>query len=430
MSQPDGSIKKVKEHGLQKYPTLSTRVVAKLKHGPTNRDLIFVGVASGVRDDLQVNSNRMFITTVSNDSPYFQEYQSDGSWTETSGVSVVEVADVNGDGYEDFFLVLREKLRLFVQNNDGRFVEERLRTARYGAGTKLRDVKYGVVGQNDDIPDLITVEGYESGEYYLKIYCGIRGPPYMDFETPCYVLELPRSPRGVEILDVNGDGIPDIYVTQSNEDGQDQYCALKRTDLNDFWWQDYPVNSTIGPPPPDWLPPIDAAFDFLLVGGSSTATKNSNGSHLAFRIIKMNFRGRGCGSWVKRFGSKQSLMVPRARARHAGYNYLYSWKAPPTPVPPIPVPPIPVPPTPAPPIPTPPPTTSDKKENRLKRKRAAAKKRKKEKRIKAKRKRPKKNKKRKNTMTKRRNTMTNKNRKRKNTTKNKRRNKRQRANNP
>lgn len=99
LTNANGSLRKVADHGLQKYPTLSTRAAAKLRHKQSKSpNLVFVGVMNIVREDGKVNSNRMFKTTGGR-YPYFQELM--GPWTKYNDVMRAIVADVNMDGLDE-----------------------------------------------------------------------------------------------------------------------------------------------------------------------------------------------------------------------------------------------------------------------------------------------------------------------------------------
>lgn len=69
----------------------------------------------------------------------------------------------------------------------------------------------------------------------------------------------------------------------------------------------------------NWLPPIDYACDYLFV--------NNGGYKPSFQMVKMDFKGRGCGSWAWKFLNEQTLILPKGRFIHAGYNYLLEWTA-------------------------------------------------------------------------------------------------------
>lgn len=114
----------------------------------------------------------------------------------------------------------------------------------------------------------------------------------------------------MEVLDINRDGILDVYISQADE--TKGYCGAKRSGVNKY----YPNKGMF--PWVDWTPPVDEARDILLVG--------RKGKKLSFRKVMMNFKGRGCGNWVKKFGNDdQTLLVPKGRVIHAGYTYLLQW---------------------------------------------------------------------------------------------------------
>lgn len=72
LTQKDGSLKKVRHHGLHKYPTMATRVVTKLRH-KSGAALIFVGTSGKIRKDKKTNAHRMFLHLKTGKAPYFRE---------------------------------------------------------------------------------------------------------------------------------------------------------------------------------------------------------------------------------------------------------------------------------------------------------------------------------------------------------------------
>lgn len=223
LTRDDGSLHKVLKHGLQKYRTLSTKLIAKLKSAATGAHLVFIGVANKKRPDKRVNSNRMFRHLKTGKAPYFVEHF--GPWVKYNDVTAITVARINADAYDDFITCGdQSKPRMYVQNRYGRFNEIRIPTNKYIGSKGWRDVLVGRVTRNQR-PDLITIEGSYKDPSYLRIYKGIRKRPFFDFSKPYYSKRMPNAASGLEILDVNQDGWKDIYVTQANEERG--YCAGK-----------------------------------------------------------------------------------------------------------------------------------------------------------------------------------------------------------
>lgn len=307
----------MQNHGLHKYLTLSTRVAAKLTHA-SGTNLIFIGVFDKERTDNRVNSNRMFRTLETGMPPYFAEL--DGPWTKYNDVMSATVGDVNGDGLQDLITCGRNGGRphIYVQKENGAFYEVRIPPEMYGFGrqrTSWRNVEIGyVTGRHR--PDLVTVEGYGTDPAYLRIYRGIAEAPFFDFDgKPYFERMLPYAAPGVSIVDVNGDGYKDIYVTQADETSG--YCSVWGKEVSGYWSPDKPWPSS------DWVPPVDEASDLLFVGGFRT--ERDEGEKLTFRSVPMREKLRGCGWWTWKFGNQHTLVVAEGRIIHSGYSYLLEW---------------------------------------------------------------------------------------------------------
>lgn len=96
LSKPDGTLRKIATHGLQKYPWMSTRLTTKLKHAPGGQ-LIFVGTNGRQRPDGRKNAHRMF--KVTGKAPWFQELG--GPWIKEFNVICAVTADINMDGLDE-----------------------------------------------------------------------------------------------------------------------------------------------------------------------------------------------------------------------------------------------------------------------------------------------------------------------------------------
>jgi len=42
-------------------------------------------------------------------------------------------------------------------------------------------------------------------------------------------------------------------------------------------------------------------------------------------MVLVDFQGRGCGGIVRHFGDRQTLIVSKGSAQHAGWQYLFKW---------------------------------------------------------------------------------------------------------
>ena len=292
-----------------------TRIAAELRHA-NGANLIFIGTTKRKRSDGLTNTHRMFLNLRSGKAPYFKEVH--GPWVKQHYTALCAVAaDINGDGIDDLIVCKKKGFpHMYLQNRKGQFT----RVPKHQYIGKKSHVGYwrnARVGRltNDSMPDLITVEGRGAGPHYLHIFKGKKTPPYFSFENPYQIMKLPHASLDLELLDVNKDGIKDIYVSQANE--KRGYCAAdKGKNILSF----IPNRGKGGMPPPNWLPPKDKALDLLLVG-------RMRKEELSFKKVKMKaFRGRGCVGLTRKFGSNsQSLIVAEGRAIHNGYNYLLEW---------------------------------------------------------------------------------------------------------
>lgn len=197
----------MRRHGLQKYPTLSARALALIRHGKTGANLIFVGVARAEkpRRDGKENTNKMFMHLRTGKPPYFREFP--GPWTKPPYYSAeaVTVADINGDGLDDFIVCASfnsqkrrfiEKnpdqkagqARMYVQQSKGTFLEVKIPFNDF-VGT-WRDVRVAHIRKRRS---LITVEGIRKSKPYVRIFKGISKAPYFDFSKPIYSLRLPHA---------------------------------------------------------------------------------------------------------------------------------------------------------------------------------------------------------------------------------------------
>jgi len=292
-------------HGLQKYPSLSTRLATTLRR----RDgitLIFVSGNGKKRKDGKTNANRMFRTLRTRQPPYFKEVR--GPWIETLHATCVVTADVNGDGTDDLILCNNKgEARIFVQSKKGNF--RKLNLPDTGNVRGWRNVRVGPIlngGKQD-----IAVVGAGTDSSYLKIFRSISKPPYFDFRKPAYATRFPHATPDLEFVDVNNDKILDIYVTQADE--ARGYCGTTSSDLVKKYWGGR-VN-----PDSSYVPPVDKARDVLMVGGKY------NGGKFGFRKVKMRHARPGCGGILERFGSYQKLVVAQGREIHLGYNLLLEW---------------------------------------------------------------------------------------------------------
>jgi hypothetical protein len=309
ITEEDGSLIKVLEHGFQKYPTLRTRVMAKL-NGAKGSQLIFVATDGNIREDGQTNLHRMFRVTNASAS-YFEEVQEDnGPWLVPSKAHSVKIADINNDGLDDMIICNCEaSAMIFVQNEDETFTNVPLTGSRTRNWRNMRVAD--VTG--DGILDMIVTTGYrwdQLQQLKLIIFKGSVTAPFFE-ATPYYERLLNYAAPNVEILDVNDDGLLDIYVVQADETTGGTYCGNGFDFV--FWTGNpgpYPHNAS-------FVPPLDYAQDILLVG-----TENDTSP---FEVVMMEHSEPGCGYWAEAFGDKKTMILGQGEFDRVGHNLLLEW---------------------------------------------------------------------------------------------------------
>jgi len=296
--------------------TQSPRITRKLRHYKSKMDVVFVATSGIRREDGRINAHRMFVNHTPKRPWTLREYP----------VNAVVVGDVNADGADDLIVMEREgNAQMYVQNKKtGKWGRPGL-VSLVSRPKMLKDWRNARVGfvTRQQLPDLVVVTGswldvQNSGNggvprdgYWLRIFQGTKDPPYFQFDKPYYSLQLPYAAPDIELVDANQDGMPDIYVLQTDETRG--YCAARKGDQAEYWGGKSPN------PPVQWTPPLDAAPDFLLLGA-----EGMNG-RVGFRKVLINYRGNGCGNIAERFGGNTTLLVSRGRQLHNGYTYLLKW---------------------------------------------------------------------------------------------------------
>jgi len=261
LTLPDGQLSKVERHGLQRHPSLSTTVAARLTHRATRDALVFVGTRGKPRDDMKATEHRMF--RVTGEAPeYFEEVPGcvpfvwgmmcakkcfsyycvvllpceltpihfsvplfsrcalcrlkKRPWNKQYHAICAVPADVNGDGIQD--LIVCDKTgtgHIYIQQLNGQFHE--LQLPNSPNLKPWRNVRVGrVTKRSTTRPDLIVVEGHKDEPAFLRIFAGIDRAPWFNFHRPFLVESLPHAAVDLEILDVNQDNIKDICKLGGN----------------------------------------------------------------------------------------------------------------------------------------------------------------------------------------------------------------------
>ena len=186
LTQPDGSLQKVFNHGLQKYPSSSTRKAVVLKHA-SGSNLIFVGNNGRKRSDKRTNANRMYRNLLTGKPPYFVELQ--GPFNKLFDVTCAVAGDLNADGLDDLIVCENKNLpRIYLQTMTGQFREVKLPThnVKQSHLGNWRNVRIANI-TNSRLPDIVAVEGEGTDEpAYLHVFGGKVKPPYFRFHRPVY----------------------------------------------------------------------------------------------------------------------------------------------------------------------------------------------------------------------------------------------------
>eukprot|EP00934_Nitzschia_sp_Nitz4_P000350 Nitzschia sp. Nitz4//scaffold448_size7865//726//2399//NITZ4_009143-RA/size7865-processed-gene-0.4-mRNA-1//-1//CDS//3329552065//350//frame0 len=305
LTQANGSLTKVLQHGLEKYITLRGRFLAAVKNEADEGNIQHVihVVDSRPRDDGAFNSHALY--RVQKDFPYFQEVYFP---KEGHGIpSHIKVVDWNQDGREDFIIFQdgNHWALFFEQQEGGRFknieIPQNANTKNWFTGD-VADVN------GDGILDLVVAKfkwGPMSSK--LQVHLGIDDAPWKFDSMPYYSFELPYKTADLVIFDANQDGIPDVYVVQTNF-SKGQYCGDEIVGL----WK---IEKA-----PTFVAPRETAHDVVFLG------KGYNDQmELRFLPVEMPYEISGCGHLVAQFGDSKTLALTNSNGGHLGASAILSW---------------------------------------------------------------------------------------------------------
>lgn len=314
-----GNLVKVLEgHGLQKYPSMRSRLIVSLK-GADGSQLVFIATKGIPRRDHKTNVHRMFRLTNStekspvhgyNQSFFFEEVKGT-VWQRNSIVACLLKVDLNQDGIDDILICNDKSATLmFLQNPDSSW------TNLPASGTwsqNWHNARFADI-TGDGFPDLIVV-GWNAS---IRIFQGSPTYPHFDFDNhPYYERFLPYSATDVEVLDVNGDGLIDLYVVQVDVTKNATNYCFNGFFKPKYWWG-FPSPQS----PVNYTPPLDNAHDLLLLG--KTRVANFSAEDL-FDEVFMNHAKPGCGFFLERFGSNRTLILGQGNHAQPGHNLLLQW---------------------------------------------------------------------------------------------------------
>jgi hypothetical protein len=293
-------------HGLQKYPTMRNRVAVTVRNKAGESEYVFMGTLGTRRVDGATNLHRMFRNVYSAPDvfPYFVEVP--GPWIQQGlfSATCAIAGDINRDGREDLVVCNGSPegpALLALQGANHSFVKVPLGGTKAGVNKYLKhwwNARLFDVTM-DGLLDLVVVTTYPSR---LWIFRGTRGSPFFDFRRPIFEQRLKYMATDVEVLDVNKDGVADIYVVQMDwEVGK--YCG--------------PNGRTIQLPA-DVVPPRDQANDLLLVG------KVRKNRRVQFRTVVLQHAQPGCG-WIAERWDDRTMLVSEGSFSRSGYQLLLEW---------------------------------------------------------------------------------------------------------
>jgi hypothetical protein len=299
MTLPNGTLSLVgNAHGLQKYPTMRNRVAVALKNKRGVREYLFMGTQGSKRKDGRSNLHRMFRNVYSAPGrfPYFVEVP--GPWAERLFPATCAVAgDFSGDGQDDLIVCNPADVSLLARKvgTGHGFVKVALPSRsphiQNWGKVRLADVT------GDGRKDLVVL----TSSSIVLVFKGQAASPYFDFFTPYYKRAMPFSATDVEVLDVNQDGRPDLYVSLVNS-AKGQFCG---------------PHGRVVVLPKDVIPPRDRAQDILLLGNARQAASR-------FTPVTMQHSLPGCGSFVERWDGR-TMLLSQGGFNHPGYHLLLEW---------------------------------------------------------------------------------------------------------
>jgi hypothetical protein len=305
LTNANGTIRKVlKGHGLQKYPTTSTRITRKLR-GPGGAQLVFIGTTGNHRADGKPNQHRMFRNDFVREDvlPYFNEVH--GPFAKYFGAICAVPADITGNGIDD--LVVCDKkgsARVYTQSMNGKWSQLSMNPSKQTTAMLKNWQNVRITDLNQDgYPDLIVSSLADKKNSMLRVFAGIQGSPFFDFDKPMFEQKLPFIGPNLELLDINRDGLYDIYVSQYDHLSHN-YCSAR---FNASWSD------------PTFTPPMSKVPDLLFVGQTTKSQQPP------FRMVSVDLEYPGCSHIAERFGNNYTMILARGDFVRAGPNLLLEW---------------------------------------------------------------------------------------------------------
>ena len=289
---------------------MSNRLMKTLK-AADGSTLILLTTQGKLRADGEPNEHRMF--RVEQSGPLgFSFRHVYGPWVRYTNAQCLEIVDINQDGLDDIIICNKDRYAfIFLQDAAGGW--SRLEINKFGwyatdwSNARVADVT------GDGVNDLIVVGRLQRSTIsYVRIFKGMKEPPYyyLDSRSLVYQRISNYSTPDLEILDVNGDGVADIYLVQTDTKTIGSYCYTgSDTDLQ---------GGKLQPAQQTEFTHLDLAPDLLLVGSLA-------GPSLSFTEVPMEHAEPGCGYKVDLFGNNHTMILAQGDFFHRGHNLLLQW---------------------------------------------------------------------------------------------------------
>ena len=303
LTQPDGSLSRVWNHGLDRKPWTRARFVYPLK-AYDGEQLVFITVDMGplstgagyINDGQLKNHNDLYRRVPKQAGGAYFVLLNMTVFEEELNTEYVQVSDYDGDGVDDLFVAARtghgyRNARIYLQNKtNGNFVRTELPGTENFQHVKIIDVN------GDGRSDMFVSTRFD---HRLRLFEGLAEFPYFDFDKPLVQWDLappPGSPSfthlsvSFAVFDVNSDGLADVYVVRS----------LKSTPHKECW-----------------------GHDFILVRDSA--------SELTWTATDPQHNLSGCAAYVEPFGDA-GVALSHGTKSELGNNYILRWNTPAYPV--------------------------------------------------------------------------------------------------
>ena len=306
LTQTDGSLTLILNHGLENYPSMRSREIKVLKAANGDR-LVFVSTYGGERDDGLPNDFRLYQRVVPAEAgeKYFEDLDADFLKGIVTDAPVI-IVDLDDNGYDDIVLSDNNKtLVMFLQSESGVFTKHMFDN-NSGPNHYSKNWHSFVFADatGDGLKDAVACM-FAFGNRkvpYCMLFEGIRSFPYINMSAPLFMRAMTKGiPTDLVVHDVTGDGIADMYIVQTFHGLHGNGIpSLNAENAVDF--------------PCARLDYMDPSPDVLMVG-------RGGGS---FDEVEVHLNISGCGFYVAAFG-ESTLALSHGGKNYHGNNYLLRW---------------------------------------------------------------------------------------------------------